>query len=40
MTAPPPDDPPAEPGPAPDWWDETPAQAARYDRLYWERDED
>lgn len=30
----------AEPGPAPGWWEETPAEAARYDRLYWTKDED
>lgn len=29
-----------ERGPAPDWWDETPAEAARYDRAHFERDED
>jgi hypothetical protein len=29
-----------EPRPDPGWWDKTPAQAARYDRMYWNRDED
>ncbi|MFD9464363.1 hypothetical protein [Streptomyces sp. NPDC060027] len=27
-----------EPGPPPCWWDETPAEAARYDRMYWNED--
>lgn len=42
MTAPQPtDDPPlVEPGPPADWWDETPAQAARYDRAHFDRDEE
>lgn len=26
---------PAEPGPPDGWWEETPAEAARYDRRYW-----
>lgn len=29
----------AEPGPV-DWWEEDAATAARYDRQYWNRDED
>ncbi|MEU1443097.1 hypothetical protein [Streptomyces mirabilis] len=32
--------PPVEPGPAPDWWVETPAEAARLDRAHFDRDED
>ena len=36
----PPAEPLVEPGPAPDWWDETPAEAARYDRAHFERDEE
>jgi hypothetical protein len=42
LTAPPPpaDRPLVEPGPDPDQWDETPAQAATADRRYWaDRDE-
>ncbi|MCX4993433.1 hypothetical protein [Streptomyces sp. NBC_00568] len=27
-----------EPGPPPRWWEETPAEAARYDRMYWNED--
>ncbi|MGW1950113.1 hypothetical protein ACWCRC_38140 [Streptomyces sp. NPDC001940] len=41
IAAPPPDVPPqAEPGPPPRWWEETPAEAARYDRMHFDRDED
>lgn len=29
-----------EPGPAYGWWEETPAQAARADRAWFDRDED
>ncbi|WP_432130618.1 hypothetical protein [Streptomyces tendae] len=40
-TTPTADDPPlVEPGPPADWWDETPAQAAPYDRAHFDRDED
>ncbi len=35
-----PDGPLVESGPAADWWDETPAQAVRYDRAHFNRDED
>ncbi|MFF9309930.1 hypothetical protein ACF1BS_03375 [Streptomyces sp. NPDC014748] len=41
MTAPPEPDQteePAPPGPA--WWEETPAEAARYDRYWFDRDEE
>ena len=41
MTAPPAPAPPlVEPGPAPGWWDETPAEAARYDRWWGDNDYD
>ena len=33
-------DDPVEPGPPPRWWEETPAEAARYDRYHFDRDED
>lgn len=33
-------DPLVEPGLSAGWWDETPAQAAHYDRMYWNRDEE
>jgi hypothetical protein len=29
-----------EPGLLPGWWEETPAEAARYDRQHFDRDED
>jgi hypothetical protein len=29
-----------EPGRPYGWWEETPAQAARYDRMHFDRDED
>lgn len=34
-----PDVPLAEPGLPYGWWDESPAEAARYDRYYFDRDE-
>ena len=41
MASPPAPDPPlSEPDPAPGWWEETPAEAARYDRYWYDRDED
>ncbi len=40
MTAPPPGSPLVEPGPPADWWDETPAECARYDRAHFDRDEE
>jgi len=40
VTASLPDGPLVEPGLAADWWDETPAEAARYDRAHFDRDED
>ncbi|MFB7707902.1 hypothetical protein [Streptomyces sp. NPDC056105] len=30
---------PAKPSPPPRWWEETPAEAARFDRMYWNEDE-
>lgn len=40
MTARPTDAAPlVEPGPAPGWWDETPAEAAAEDRRYFDRDD-
>jgi hypothetical protein len=36
-----PADPPlVEPGRAYGWWEDDPRTSARYDRAYWERDED
>jgi hypothetical protein len=42
MTAPasPAVDTPVEPGPADGWWEEDPAEAARWDRRHFDRDED
>jgi hypothetical protein len=37
-TAEPAADDPVEPGPPARWWEETPAEAARYDRMYWNED--
>lgn len=33
-------DTPVEPGPPADWWEEDPAEAARADRLWFDRDEE
>lgn len=40
MVTAPPEPPPGECPPGPAWWEETPAEAGRYDRYWFDRDED